>query len=79
MKKRAMMAAGTFASALALAGCQQEAKAPEPARAPVDTPARYAWKDLSLSDAFQNAQQPETTASPLSARPAEQKPPNPAA
>jgi RND family efflux transporter MFP subunit len=32
MKKRAMMAAGTFASALALAGCQQEAKAPEPVR-----------------------------------------------
>ena len=32
MKRRAMMAAGTFASALALAGCQQEAKAPEPVR-----------------------------------------------
>ena len=32
MKKRAMIAAGTFASALALAGCQQEAKAPEPGR-----------------------------------------------
>ena len=32
MKKRAMIAAGTFASALALAGCQQEAKAPEPVR-----------------------------------------------
>ena len=32
MKKRAMMAAGTFASALALAGCQQEPKAPEPVR-----------------------------------------------
>jgi membrane fusion protein, multidrug efflux system len=32
MKRRAMIAAGTFASALALAGCQQEAKAPEPVR-----------------------------------------------
>ena len=27
-----MIAAGTIASALALAGCQQEAKAPEPVR-----------------------------------------------
>ena len=32
MKRRAMIAAGTFASALALAGCQQDAKAPEPVR-----------------------------------------------
>jgi membrane fusion protein, multidrug efflux system len=32
MKKRAMIAAGTIASALLLAGCQQETKAPEPVR-----------------------------------------------
>src|SRR6478609_5217234 len=32
MKRRAMIAVGTFVSALALAGCQQDAKAPEPAR-----------------------------------------------
>jgi membrane fusion protein, multidrug efflux system len=32
MKRRAMIAAGTLASAIALAGCQQEAKAPEPVR-----------------------------------------------
>jgi membrane fusion protein, multidrug efflux system len=32
MKRRAMIAAGTFASALLLAGCQQETKAPAPAR-----------------------------------------------
>lgn len=32
MKRRAMIAVGTLASALALAGCQQEAKAPEPVR-----------------------------------------------
>jgi membrane fusion protein, multidrug efflux system len=32
MKRRAMIAAGTFASALLLAGCQQETKAPEPVR-----------------------------------------------
>jgi membrane fusion protein, multidrug efflux system len=32
MKKRAMIAAGTFVSALALAGCQQDTKAPEPVR-----------------------------------------------
>jgi membrane fusion protein, multidrug efflux system len=32
MKRQAIMAAGTFVSALALAGCQQEAKAPEPVR-----------------------------------------------
>jgi len=32
MKRRTMIAAGTLASALALAGCQQEAKAPEPVR-----------------------------------------------
>ena len=32
MKKRAMIATGTFVSALVLAGCQQEAKAPEPVR-----------------------------------------------
>jgi RND family efflux transporter MFP subunit len=32
MKKRAMIAVGTFVSALVLAGCQQDAKAPEPVR-----------------------------------------------
>jgi len=32
MKKRAMIATGTFVSALVLAGCQQDAKAPEPVR-----------------------------------------------
>jgi RND family efflux transporter MFP subunit len=32
MKRRAMIAAGTIASALLLAGCQQETKAPEPVR-----------------------------------------------
>ena len=32
MKRRAMIATGAFVSALALAGCQQEAKAPEPVR-----------------------------------------------
>jgi RND family efflux transporter MFP subunit len=32
MMRRAMIAAGTFASALLLAGCQQETKAPEPVR-----------------------------------------------
>jgi RND family efflux transporter MFP subunit len=32
MKKHAMIATGAFVSALALAGCQQEAKAPEPVR-----------------------------------------------
>ena len=32
MKRRAMIAAGTFVSALVLAGCQQDAKAPEPVR-----------------------------------------------
>ena len=32
MKRRAMIATGTFVSALALAGCQQDAKAPEPVR-----------------------------------------------
>jgi membrane fusion protein, multidrug efflux system len=32
MKRRAMIAAGTIASAVLLAGCQQEAKAPEPVR-----------------------------------------------
>jgi membrane fusion protein, multidrug efflux system len=32
MKKRAMIATGTFVSALVLAGCQQEANAPEPVR-----------------------------------------------
>ncbi|MEZ0225926.1 MAG: hypothetical protein ACAH83_15330 [Alphaproteobacteria bacterium] len=47
-----------------------EAKTPEPAPAPVDTPARYGWKNLSLNDAFQNAQQPDTAASPLPPKPA---------
>ncbi|WP_375787770.1 efflux RND transporter periplasmic adaptor subunit [Bradyrhizobium sp. Pha-3] len=37
MKKRAMIAAGTFASALVLAGCQQEAKAPDPVRPVLST------------------------------------------
>jgi len=32
MKKRAVIATGTFVSALVLAGCQQDAKAPEPVR-----------------------------------------------
>jgi membrane fusion protein, multidrug efflux system len=32
MKRRAMVATGTFVSALVQAGCQQEAKAPEPVR-----------------------------------------------
>lgn len=57
-----------------------EAKKPEEtATPPAGTPARYRWKDLNLSDAFQNAQQPDAAASSLSARPApEQKPPKPA-
>ena len=32
MNRRATIAAGTFVSALVLAGCQQDAKAPEPVR-----------------------------------------------
>src|SRR5258708_40196354 len=32
MKRRAMIATGTFVSALVLAGCQQDAKVPEPVR-----------------------------------------------
>lgn len=37
MKRGAMIAAGTFVSALALAGCQQDAKAPEPVRPVLST------------------------------------------
>ncbi|TAL40012.1 MAG: hypothetical protein EPN97_01325 [Alphaproteobacteria bacterium] len=56
----------------------EEARKTEPVTPPpAETPVRYAWKDLNLSEAFTNAQKPaEPEASPLPASPAP-KPPSP--